>query len=168
MPSRRTPVIVAVVLSALVLLVAAGSIAYVAGVFDEKPKFSAAPAGCAPVEPGLPRLGTGFATAAAEGGGCRVVRADSATHTVLLINYKVASSPAEAGTLLRKAATGMAAEVSGLGDEAYRQGELTAFRVSNLMVLCVVITDSTGYSSTGTTEAQVKVFEADLASRLAE
>ncbi|GIM95898.1 hypothetical protein [Paractinoplanes toevensis] len=168
MPSRRKPVIFMAVLSALVLFVAAGSIAYFAGVFDEKSRFTAAPAGCAPVEPALPRLGTGFKAVAGEGSGCKVVRADSETHTVLLINYKVASSPAEAGTLLRKAATGMAAEVSGLGDEAYRQGELTAFRISNLMVLCVVITDSTGYASTGTTEPQVKVFEADLASRLAE
>ncbi|GIF21866.1 hypothetical protein BJ973_002193 [Actinoplanes tereljensis] len=168
MPSRRNPLIFVAVLAALVLLVAAGSIAYFAGVFDEKSKFTAAPDGCTPVEPGLHFLGTGFATAAGDGGGCKVVRADSATHTVLLINYKVASSPAEAGKLLRNAATGMAAEVPGVGDEAYRQGELTAFRVSNLMVLCVVITDSTGYESTGTTAPQVKVFEADLASRLAE
>jgi hypothetical protein len=165
-PSRRTSIIVGAVLGVLLLLGTAAGIGYLAGVFDEKSKFAAAPAPCTVVEPGLHLLGTGFTTQP-DAATCQVMRSDPNTRTVMRISFKAASSPDEAGTVLRKNATGEAAEVAGLGDEAFRKGPLTVFRVSNLMVLCIVTSTRADMGDIGTTDTKVNIFEADLAARLA-
>jgi hypothetical protein len=159
-PSRRGLIIGTAILGALVLLAVAGAIAYVAGVFDEKPRFSAAPAACAPVDPGLHLLGAGFTTATT-GNTCEVKAGD---HVVMRISLKVAATPAEATRTLQQSE---ASEVTGLGDLAFRRGPLTVFRVSNLMVLCIVISTKDDFSDTGMTVAQVRIFQSDLADRLA-
>ncbi|GAA2650709.1 hypothetical protein [Paractinoplanes durhamensis] len=162
-PSRRTVVVVMAIVGTFVLLAAAGAIAWFAGAFDEKSTFDAAPAACAPVEPGLGQLGTGFTTTT-DATTCVVMHGE---RTVLRISFKLAPTPADASSALRKTTEGQATEVAGLGDLAFRQGPLTVFRISNLMVLCVVMSTDAELKDAGTTNAQIRVFEAGLAERLA-
>ncbi|MEU4238579.1 hypothetical protein [Actinoplanes sp. NPDC026619] len=157
MPSRRAPIIA---LAVFVLLAAGAAIAYFAGVFDEKGKFAAKPA-CSVADPSLHLLGTGYTTKAGDGGTCSVLLPGTQT-TMMAITWYVGDTPGKVSNQLRTRAAGEFREVSGLGDEGYTNGGLTVFRVSNLMVGLAVS------ANTGTTDGQVRVFESDLASRLAQ
>jgi len=157
MPSRRAPIIA---LAVFVLLAAGAAIAYFAGVFDEKGRFSAKPA-CSVADPSLHLLGTGYATKAGDGGSCGVLLPGTQT-AMMTISWYVGDTPGKVSNQLRERAAGEFREVAGLGDEGYTNGSLTVFRVSNLMVGVAV------YPNTGTTDAQIRVFESDLASQLAQ
>jgi hypothetical protein len=159
-PTRRRPLFALAVLGVVLLLAAGAAIAYFAGVFDEKGKFTAVPAPCPTVTPGLHLLGTGYTTKAGEGNSCTVLR--PGTNTAMMgVYYAVGDTPGSVGDDLRQRAAGEFRELHGMGDEGYTNGALTVFRVSNLMVGVTVRPD------TGTTDAQIKVFEIDLATRLA-
>ncbi|GAA0558169.1 hypothetical protein GCM10010172_46510 [Paractinoplanes ferrugineus] len=159
-PRRRALIGVLSGLGVVALLAVGGAIAYFSGAFDEKGRFAAVPPPCATLEPGLPGLGAGYTTRAGNGNTCEVLLPGTST-PMMTVGYYRGATPGKVGSRLRERTEGQFRELSGLGDEGYTNGALTVFRVSNLMVGISI------YPNTGTTDAQIRVFETDLASRLA-
>jgi hypothetical protein len=161
-PGRRTLIVLASIVGVLALLAAGGLAAYLSGVFDEQKRFGAVPAVCPTLVPGLHLLGTGYGTAAGTGSTCNVTLPGTGT-PMMTVSYSVGASPDAVSAQLRDRAAATFHEVDGLGDEGFSNGRLTVFRVGNLLVGIAVLADIGS-----TTDAQIKVFENDLATRLAD
>jgi hypothetical protein len=164
---RRVWGVVAVILVGI--LVGAGVITYVAGGINDDGRFSAEPPACAMVEPSIHLLGGNYTPRLTENNNCELLLPPDhpayIPNPVITISYGVftppgGDAPAEASRLLRDTAA-KGRPLPGVGDEAYLWADRNVvLRVSNLVVAINV------FALASSTEAQVRAFAADLATRL--
>lgn len=153
---RRRARILLVIVLAVAVVGGATLAAALAGVFDDKGRFSAEPPACATVEASAATLGPGYQLTQDAGNNCVLRGPSTVTVSYVVVEPSRGDAPAAASNKLKELSPLGLKALPSVGDEAYRWEDRIYFRVSNLLV-----------SVTAAPSPEVIAFAADVAKRLA-